>query len=95
MCESIVYGINVGEERGLWTPYPLGFNPPTPAQIFAPYLCPLFSLFFWGVPLPKIPIFSPRPADPCPPRPFLVKSPPTPDPLTPEPPTPLSSSTLT
>ena len=54
----------------LWLVWTTGLNPPTPVQIFRPY--PHNSDFF-----------APGLFDP---RPFFVKSPPTPDPLTPGPP---------
>ena len=77
-----------GEDSGGLDPLPLGFNPTTPAQFFPPYLRPLlFSLFFWGsTPAPKSELLSlPLSIWAPPPRPFFVKSPPTPTPPPPAP----------
>ena len=61
-----------------------GFNPLTPPKFSLPTPAPFFPPFFCfeGVPLPKIPIFCPRPP------PIFRQKPPYPDPLTPGPPTP-------
>ena len=72
---------------GVLDPLPPGFNP-LPRPNFPPYPHPLFSPIFFRVPAPKFSPLAHRPSDP---RPFFVKSYPTPDP--PGPPTPLSSPT--
>ena len=68
-CANIS-GRFVGEDRGVWTPYPrpiLSSLPP-----------PLFFLIFFGHPRPKFRSFypHPHPSDPRP-RPFFVKSSPS------------------
>ena len=65
----------------IWTPYPRGSTPPTPAQFFTLPL--FFNLFFGGIPPAQIQIFCPhpRPSDRRP-HPFFVKSPRYPSPLT-------------
>ena len=59
---------------------PPGLTPSTPVQFFPPYL---FSPIFFADPRPKFRFFAPPPVHlPPAPRPFFVKSPPTPAPLT-------------
>ena len=70
------FSIRGGEQRGL-DPLPPGFNPLPPPILFLPTPPPVFSLFFFQVPRPKLRFFF------CSaPIPFSVKSPPTPTPLT-------------
>ena len=77
---------NVGEDRGVWTPYPRGSTPPTPAQFFLPTPAPFFFLFlFSGIPVQKSDFLPPPiwPPPPPPPLPFFVKSPLPPSPCPP------------
>ena len=81
-CKNSWFSLSnmVEEDRGVWTPYPQVFNPPAPAQFFPPNPRPLFFLFFFRVPPPKILIFLPAPAPrTSDPRPFFL-NPPTPHP---------------
>ena len=70
--------VSVGENRGVWTPYPQG-STPYPCPFFSSLPRPLFFPYFSsGYPRPKLRFFFFCSA----PRPFSVKSPPTPTPLT-------------
>ena len=74
-----------GEDKGFWTPYLRGSTPYPRPKFFLhtlPPFFPYFFFFFFRYPPPKIPIFCSRPSDP---RPFFVKSPPTPGPPSPPP----------
>ena len=66
--------ITVGENRGVWTPYPRGSSPLSPPKFFLP--APLFFLFFFrGTPAQNSDFFCPGPSDP---RPFFRQKPPDP-----------------
>ena len=64
----------MGEERGVWTPYPRGSTPSTPAQFLTRYPHPLlFQNFFPGTPAPKSDFLPPPP-------PIFRQKPPPPPP---------------
>ena len=58
----------MGEDRGVWIPYPRGWTPLPPPSFLLPTPAPFFSLFFFGYPRPKFRFFAsaPLPSDPRP-----------------------------
>ena len=69
--------VPVGEDRGVWTPYPRGSTPLPPPIFFLP-TPPLFPQFFFRVPPPKFQIFCPRPPPIWPSAHFFCQNPPYP-----------------
>ena len=81
--------ITVGEDRGMWTPYPRG-STPYPRPIFSSLPPPpFFPYFFFGYPRPKFRFLAsaPSPSHPRPP-PIFRQKPPYPRPLNPRAPDP-------
>ena len=83
----------MGEDRGVWTPYPRG-STPLPHPIFSSLPPPPFFLNFFQVPPAQNSGFCPTLPTHLPPCPLFVKSHPTPVPLTPGSPSPCSPPQL-